>query len=376
MDNSLVKTTILAVDDTPANLDVVKGILSDEYLVQAAINGKMALKIIEKKKPDLILLDIMMPEMDGYEVCKRVKENESFKDIPIIFLTAKTEVEDEIKGLGQGAVDYITKPISAPILKARVKTHLALREANRKLDAHNQQLVHEREIIENIIVKMRDADTFDDRNLRHLISPVEVTAGDILLSVFTPDGRQLVLLGDFTGHGLTAAIGGPLITYILHTYANNNATGAEILQEINTQLCARLPIGLFFAAIMIEVMEDKKRANLYNSAMAEVLQFTDGEIKERYSSTMLPLGVAKDLDIASKNSVVPLQSGDRLIAFSDGIIEASNKNESMFGMERLEQFLAKSIKENIPLIDLLPILNKYVDSSDHDDDITLVEVTV
>jgi two-component system, HptB-dependent secretion and biofilm response regulator len=318
----------------------------------------------------------MMPDMDGYEVCKRIKENPLFRDIPIIFLTAKTEVEDEIKGLGLGAVDYITKPISASILIARVKTHIALQEATHKLDAHNRQLMHEREIIENIIIKMRSADTFDDRNLRHLVSPVEVTAGDILLSVFTPDGRQLVLLGDFTGHGLTAAIGGPLITYILHTFAENNATGAEILQEINTQLCARLPVGLFFAAILIEVTGEKDKANIYNSAMAEVLLFQDGTINERFTSSMLPLGITKNLDIASKRETTALQQKDRLVAFSDGIIEASNKNDEMFGMQPLEEFLTLSIQENLPLNDLLVILNKYVGSMSHDDDITLVEVTI
>ena len=134
------KQTILAVDDTPANIDVVKGILSQTYFVQAAINGKMALKIIEKRKPDLILLDIMMPGMDGYEVCQQVKAAEVTRDIPIIFLTAKAAMEDEAKGLGMGAVDYITKPISPPILLERVKTHLELKTARDRLRHQNEQL--------------------------------------------------------------------------------------------------------------------------------------------------------------------------------------------------------------------------------------------
>ncbi|MET0047066.1 MAG: two-component system response regulator [Sedimenticola sp.] len=138
--------TILAVDDTPTNIDVVKAVLSDSYFVQASINGQMALKIIEKKKPDLILLDIMMPEMDGYEVCRRLKADESTRDIPIIFLTAKAEVEDETKGLELGAVDYITKPISPPILKERVKTHLELKTARDYLKRQNEIL--EEKVIE------------------------------------------------------------------------------------------------------------------------------------------------------------------------------------------------------------------------------------
>ncbi|NTS77480.1 two-component system response regulator [Catenovulum sp. SM1970] len=134
------KKTILTVDDTPANIDVVKGILSNDYIVQAAINGPMAIKIIEKRKPDLILLDVMMPEMDGYEVCEIVKSNPETKDIPVIFVTAKIQEEDETRGLSLGAVDYITKPISAAILKERVKNHLLLKEAHDLLQNQNQIL--------------------------------------------------------------------------------------------------------------------------------------------------------------------------------------------------------------------------------------------
>jgi putative two-component system response regulator len=140
MDQNLSDLTILAVDDTPVNIDVVKGILSEYYFVQAAINGVMSLKIIEKKKPDLILLDIMMPEMDGYEVCKRLTDDESTRDIPIIFLTAKAENRDETKGLELGAVDYITKPICPSILKSRVKTHLELKVAREYLKNKNEIL--------------------------------------------------------------------------------------------------------------------------------------------------------------------------------------------------------------------------------------------
>lgn len=134
------KQTILAVDDTLANIDVVKGVLSQDYLVQAATSGKLALKIIDKMKPDLILLDIMMPEMDGYDVCATLKSKAETKDIPIIFLTAKSQVEDETKGLSLGAVDYITKPISPPILKERVKNHLALQAAKVFLERQNELL--------------------------------------------------------------------------------------------------------------------------------------------------------------------------------------------------------------------------------------------
>ena len=122
------KPTVLVVDDTPDNLSLMSGLLKDDYKVKVANNGEKALKIAASDAPpDLILLDIMMPGMDGYEVCQALKFNPATRDIPVIFLTAKAEVEDEKKGLELGAVDYLTKPVSPPIVMARVKNHLALK---------------------------------------------------------------------------------------------------------------------------------------------------------------------------------------------------------------------------------------------------------
>ena len=120
--------TVLVVDDTPDNLSLMGGLLRDHYHVKVANQGEKALKIAQgEQPPDLILLDIMMPGMDGYEVCRRLKANLHTRDIPVIFLTARADMEDERLGLALGAVDYITKPISPPILLARVATHLALK---------------------------------------------------------------------------------------------------------------------------------------------------------------------------------------------------------------------------------------------------------
>ena len=126
--NALERPTILVVDDTPDNLKLMSALLKDLYKVKIANSGEKALSIAASDAPpDLILLDIMMPEMDGYEVCERLKRDRATRDIPIIFLTAMTKTEDEEKGLKLGAVDYITKPISPPVVLARVETHLKLK---------------------------------------------------------------------------------------------------------------------------------------------------------------------------------------------------------------------------------------------------------
>ncbi|MFY0678417.1 MAG: two-component system response regulator [Neptuniibacter sp.] len=129
------KQVVLVVDDTPENIDVLNGILRSTYNVKAALSGQIALQIAQQSpQPDLILLDVMMPEMDGYEVCKALKANPKTKNIPVIFVTAKDTEGDETFGLDLGAVDYITKPVSPAIVKARVKTHLVLYDQNRHLE--------------------------------------------------------------------------------------------------------------------------------------------------------------------------------------------------------------------------------------------------
>ena len=115
------KPVVLAVDDTPENLDVVKGLLSPEFIVKAAINGMMALKIVEKQPPDLILLDIRMPKMDGFEVCRKLKANEASADIPVIFLTGESDAESEADALAAGAAGFITKPIEPAALFASIE---------------------------------------------------------------------------------------------------------------------------------------------------------------------------------------------------------------------------------------------------------------
>jgi putative two-component system response regulator len=137
------KPTVLVVDDTPDNLSLMNALLKGSYKVKVANHGEKALKTAFSTPPDLILLDIMMPEMDGYQICQQLKRNPVTKDIPVIFLTAKAEVEDEQKGLELGAVDYITKPISPPLVLARVKNHLALKASADFLRDKNDYLEQE-----------------------------------------------------------------------------------------------------------------------------------------------------------------------------------------------------------------------------------------
>ena len=195
------KFTILAVDDTPENLDVVKGILSADYIVKAATSGPMALKIAEKKPPDLILLDIMMPDMDGYEVCRRLKGNELTRDVPVIFLTAMDQTTDEAQGFELGAADYMTKLVNPPILKARVATHLALKSSMDQIRKHKDRMQQELNVGRDIQMSMLPLEfpPFPDRaefSIHALLQPAREVGGDFYDFFFVGDDEICLVLGD------------------------------------------------------------------------------------------------------------------------------------------------------------------------------------
>lgn len=165
MTNETHTQCILVVDDVAENIDVLAGALAHEYEVKVALDGEAALDIaFSLPRPDLILLDIMMPGIDGYEVCRRLKHHKDTQDIPVIFVTAMSEIEDEAKGFDVGGVDYITKPVRTPIVMARVKAHLELKKAREDLKEQNRVLQENMRLQEDV-----------DRIIRHdLKTPLNV----------------------------------------------------------------------------------------------------------------------------------------------------------------------------------------------------------
>jgi len=149
------RNKVLVVDDERYNINVLNDLLKEDYTIMAAKSGEQALKAAEKGKPDLILLDVMMPEMDGYEVCHKLKESPETKDIPVIFITALDDVSDETKGFECGAVDFICKPFHNAVVFARIRMHLELVNAQRKLKKQNVQLKEAMKVREDMESLMR-----------------------------------------------------------------------------------------------------------------------------------------------------------------------------------------------------------------------------
>jgi class 3 adenylate cyclase len=179
------RPTILVVDDTPQNLSLMSGLLEDHYTVKLAPSGARALKIAATNPPDLILLDIMMPEMDGYEVCRTLKANPATHDIPVIFVTAMHEIQNEEEGLEAGAVDYLTKPISPPIMLARVRGQLALKAAADRLREQNNLLEKERARARDLLHNILPAEVATELSETGKVRPVRNESVSILFTDFS-----------------------------------------------------------------------------------------------------------------------------------------------------------------------------------------------
>jgi two-component system, HptB-dependent secretion and biofilm response regulator len=238
---------------------------------------------------------------------------------------------------------------------------------------HRDQLSFEREFIEEIITRMRASTLFDTTNLRYLQTPVETTAGDLLLSAFRPDGSQHVILGDFTGHGLPAAIGGPTVSDIFYSMTKKGLPLREVLSEINTRLLEKMPVRMFMAAGVLELSKDRRRLKIWNCSMPDILIYRNGKLHQRIASGMLARGILNLPD--APGTVLDMLPGDRIFTYTDGFTEEKNMKGIMFGQKNFEQLMGKMLDLDEPLEILQKTLKKYRAGKKQGDDMTMVELT-
>jgi two-component system, HptB-dependent secretion and biofilm response regulator len=237
----------------------------------------------------------------------------------------------------------------------------------------NSKLLYERGVIEEIIVRMRASKRFDQTNLRFLLAPVENTAGDLILSAFRPDGAQHVLLGDFTGHGLPAAIGGPIVSDIFYTMTKKGLSLTEILAEMNLQLYTKTPVDIFLAAGFMELDPARRKLKIWNCGIPPILLYRDEKIDKKIETTHFARGMLELSD--DPGSEIEIKSGDRIIAYTDGFVEEVNIHDQMFGEDRFERCLTEIISQGKSLEVICEILDEYRVSAEQTDDMSMVEVT-
>jgi sigma-B regulation protein RsbU (phosphoserine phosphatase) len=334
------KRTILLVDDTPANIQVANSILKDDYKVRVATNGAKALELAKTAPaPDLILLDVMMPEMDGYEVCALLKTDPDTRDIPVIFLTGKTEAEDETRGFEVGAVDYIHKPFSPSVVKARVRTHLMLREAreqlSRQLVAINNELEMARQIQLSILPSAVPAIKGLDIAARYV--PMSAVAGDFYDFIAVDDKHLGILIADVSGHGLSAALIASMIQVALAGQSAHASDPARVLGGLNQALSGKFQCNFVTAAYLFVDLE-KLVINYAGAGHPPMLLWrgSAGSVQE-VDENGLVLGQFPEA--LYKTVQLPVGAGDRAVLYTDGIVEARNPSQEQFGVDRFKQFL-------------------------------------
>ena len=329
--------TVLLVDDAPANLQVVNSILKSTYKIQIATSGEKALKIANQSPaPDLILLDIMMPEMDGYEVCSRLKSAADTRDIPVIFLTGQTETDDETKGFEVGAVDYIHKPFSPAVVKARVHTHLVLRGIREQLASQLLNIQNEMETARQIQISIlpREVPSVLGLDIAARYIPMTSVAGDFYDFIQIDERRIGVLVADVSGHGMPAALISSMLKIALAAQSGYATDSARVLTGLNRALYGKFQ-GHFVTAAYAFV-DTEKRTLCYAGAGHPPLILWDsagGETRELVENGLF-LGYFPD---ASYTSVeIPFREGDWSVLYTDGIPETTNVSEEQFGADRFK----------------------------------------
>jgi sigma-B regulation protein RsbU (phosphoserine phosphatase) len=348
------------------------------HRILVATNGKSAIEIAHRTHPDLILLDVMMPEIDGFEVCRRIKSDASTQDIAIIFLSALGELESKVAGLQLGAVDYITKPIQAEEVLARVSNHLALRHLEREVRKNRDELEQElasaaemqRLILPRSLLRahgMRFAAHYETS--RHV-------GGDYYDVVRISEDEIGILIVDVSGHGAPSAIVMAMIRAVFHACPGSKADPAAVLQFINRQF-RFMWVSSMLATVLYTVVSPKSlRMRVACCGHLPPLLLRKGNVEMLQFEGAPPL-LLMDLDSIPCSEFV-LEPGDRVLFYTDGVTECEDPNENMYEIEGLMNALRLfNGDEPEELVEFLSAdLNRFTHGRELADDRTLLLMSV
>jgi phosphoserine phosphatase RsbU/P len=373
------KPTILVVDDTPVNIKILADLLRQDYRLSIATSGADALEIaFGQDRPDLVLLDIMMPEMDGYEVCRRLKADARTRDVPVIFVTAMSEVDDETRGFSLGAVDYITKPIRPPIVKARVAAHLELALARKTLAAQNKAMRDALAVAAEVQRSLlpRTPPALPGLELAGRMVPCEAVGGDYLDFLVGDEfaGRGVgLVVGDVTGHGPGAALLMTAARAFLRMRASRPGHLGEIVTDMNRHLAADLgDIERFMTFFLLAVDGDSVTWVGAGHDPALLMDPGSGTVAELEGDGPI-LGI--DPDISFEEHRAPFRGPGQVLAlYTDGITETWSPGGELFGRERLKQSLLRHghLGAGEILDGVIRDVQEFRGGAPHQDDLTLV----
>lgn len=375
---------VLVVDDDAVNRMILEGMLFDSgYQVVLAENGEEAIKQYAEHQPDVILMDIMMPVLDGYQATISIKELAKDAFVPIIFLTAVTEEAELAKCVKVGGDDFLTKPYSRVILMAKIEAltrvsnlYSTIKSQRDEIDVHNEQMLLEQKVAKKIFSKVVHEGCLDLPNIKYLLSPTSVFNGDLLLAARTPSGGLNLLLGDATGHGLPAAIGAVPISDIFYELTANGASVDEIVLEVNQKLKTILPPEFFFCASVLNISNDFHLLTIWHGGLPDVLIYSgrDRRLAHTIASRNFPLGVVDNNTLKTDLTIIELYKGDRIVLYSDGITEARDVTNEQFGTQRLLECFSQGIESDKLFDHILENVSKFRGKQIQSDDLTLLEI--
>jgi two-component system, HptB-dependent secretion and biofilm response regulator len=376
------RLSILIAEDGAADRMLLSTIVSRQgHRVLTASNGLEALALFQQERPHLVLMDALMPVMDGFEAARRIKQLAGEELVPIIFLTSLSEGEALVRCLEAGGDDFLAKPYNRIILEAKIKAMDRLRRLQdtvlqqRDLIAkHNEHLLNEQRVAKAVFDKVAHSGCLNAPNIRYLQSPYAVFNGDLLLAAYKPSGGMHVLLGDFTGHGLPAAIGAMPLAEVFYGMTAKGYSLADILREINAKLRHILPRGVFCCATLLNLSFQRQEVEVWNGGLPEgYLLRHDGQ-RSALVSRHLPLGVLEPERFNDSCEVYSLAVGDRIFLLSDGVLEACNGQQELFGEARLLQVLNSNQMPGRLFDEVQQALKQF--SGQPQDDVSLVEVSL
>lgn len=333
------KADILVVDDVPANLRLLSRMLVEHgFQVRPVPDGPLALAAAQAKPPDLILLDIRMPGMDGFEVCERLKADVLTRDIPILFISALDETQDKVRAFSLGAVDYVTKPFHLKEVLARVETHLALRRLQKQLEEANHKMERELTLAGEVQA------SFMPRRLPEVagwqvsvaLEPALETSGDFYDVHLLPNGRLGVLVADVVEKGVGAALFMALSWILLRGYTARfpdqpelvfSAVNRRILEDTNVKQ---------FVTVFYGIIDPTTGTLAYCNAghcPPYLVCAQENRETQRLIRTGIPLGLFGDT--TWKRGQAQLDPGDVLVLYTDGITDAQNEQCDFYGEDRL-----------------------------------------
>lgn len=373
----------LIADDEAVSRRVLTAMLGDfGFAIIEAENGREACEICRCMRPDIVFMDAVMPELSGYEATTLIKKRFGEDYVPVIFLSAIADSGQLNRCIEAGGDDVLTKPVNGMLLKAKTEAALRTQAMHRRLALqrdellrHQNRLYNDMQVAKRILENVESQNHLAVPNIHYLLRPMETLNGDSILAARRPTGEQCFLIGDFTGHGLPAAIGALTVQGIFSSMVVKGFALDDIVVELNHKLRALLPVDRFLSACILELDFATGLLRVWNGGMPEVLvRGADGGISARFPSTNVPLGIVADEAYQAQIVSTLLRRHDQVFACSDGVVEAHDLRGELFGRERVHDALEAAGAPAAVFKRLVADLAAHVGTAEQSDDIALLLV--